>query len=185
MRCRAFGQAEVMAELMSQTTFPSWGEQIAKGATTVWESWNGDPEEELSLNMKMFCSTEVFFYRTLAGISPTSAGYRTIAIGPSVVGGVTGVEAVVETQSGTVASAWQREEGAFAMQVTIPVNSRAEVSVPKLGLGSVAIQEGGKTVWEEGVYRPGAAGIEAGEENRDAITFQVGSGSYDFRLVEE
>ena len=70
-----YGQAEVMAELMAQTTFPSWGEQIAKGATTVWESWNGDPGEELSLNMKMFCSTEVFFFRTLAGISPTSPGY--------------------------------------------------------------------------------------------------------------
>ena len=100
-----YGQAEVMAELLSQTTFPSWGEQIAKGATTVWESWNGDPEDELSLNMKMFCSTEVFFYRTLAGISPTSPGYRTIAISPSVVGGLTDVEAEVKTKSGTVAAA--------------------------------------------------------------------------------
>ena len=84
-----YGQAEVMAELVAQTTFPSWGEQIAKGATTVWESWNGDPEDELSLNMKMFCSTEVFFYRTLAGISPISPGYRTIAIRPNLVGGLT------------------------------------------------------------------------------------------------
>ena len=77
----------------------------------MWESWNGDPEEELSLNMKMFCSTEVFFYRTLAGISPTSPGYRTMAIRPNVVGGVTDVEAVVETQSGPVVSAWQCERG--------------------------------------------------------------------------
>ncbi|MDE0337854.1 MAG: family 78 glycoside hydrolase catalytic domain [Caldilineaceae bacterium] len=180
-----YGQAEVMAELVSQTTFPSWGEQIAKGATTVWESWNGDPEEELSLNMKMFCSTEVFFYRTLAGISPTSPGYRTVAIRPNVVGGLTDVDAEVKTQSGLVAAAWQREGQALAMQVTIPVNTRAKVSVPKLGLGSVAVREGGKSVWEEGVYRPGVAGIEAGEENGDVITFQVGSGCYSFRLVEE
>ena len=67
------------------------------------------------------------------------------------------MEAEVETQSGTVASAWQREEGTFALQVTVPVNTTAEVSVPKLGLGSVAIQEGGETVWEEGLYRPGVA----------------------------
>ena len=180
-----YGQAEVMAELMAQTTFPSWGEQIDKGATTVWESWNGDPEDELSLNMKMFCSTEVFFYRTLAGISPTSPGYRTVAICPNVVGGLTSVEAEVRTQSGQVAAAWQRDAGALAMQVTIPVNTTAEVSVPKLGLGAVAIREGGKTVWEERAFRPGAAGIDAGEENGDAVTFQVGSGSYDFRLVGE
>ena len=179
-----YGQAEVMAELMSQTTFPSWGEQIAKGATTVWESWDGDPEEALSLNMKMFCSTEVFFYRTLAGISPTSPGYRTIAIRPNVVGGLTDVEAEVETRSGTVAAAWQRDAGAFALQVTVPVNTRAEVSLPKLGLGAAIVSEGGETVWKEGAFRPGAIGIDACEENRDAVTFRVGSGSYDFRLVE-
>ncbi len=180
-----YGQAEVMAELMSQTAFPSWGEQIAKGATTVWESWNGDPEEELSLNMKMFCSTEVFFYRTLAGISPTSPGYRTIAISPSVVGGVTEVEAEVKTLSGAVAAAWQRDAGVFNTQVTVPVNTMAEVSVPKLGLGAVAVSEGGKAVWEKSVFRPGVAGIGAGEESGDAITFRVGSGLYNFRLVEE
>ena len=180
-----YGQAEVMAELMSQTAFPSWGEQIAKGATTVWESWNGDPEEELSLNMKMFCSTEVFFYRTLAGISPTSPGYRTIAISPSVVGGVTEVEAEVKTLSGAVAAAWQRDAGVFNTQVTVPVNTTAEVSVPKLGLGAAAVSEGGKAVWEKSVFRPGVAGIGAGEESGDAITFRVGSGLYNFRLVEE
>ncbi len=180
-----YGQAEVMAELMSQTTFPSWGEQIAKGATTVWESWNGDPEEELSLNMKMFCSTEVFFYRTLAGISPASPGYRTIAVSPSVVGGLTEVEAVVKTQAGAVAVAWQRDTGEFNMQVTVPVNTTAEVGVPKLGLDAVAVSEGGRPIWEAGMFRPGVAGIGAGEENGDAITFRVGSGSYSFRLVEE
>ena len=155
-----YGQAEVMAELMAQTTFPSWGEQIAKGATTVWETWNGDPEQELSLNMKMFCSTEVFFYRTLAGISPTSPGYRTIAISPSVVGGLTDVEAEVKTKSGTVAAAWRRDAGTFAMQVTIPVNTTAEVSVPKLGLSAVNISEGGETIWEAGAFRPGAAAYQ-------------------------
>ncbi len=180
-----YGQAEVIAELMSQTTFPSWGEQIAKGATTVWESWDGDPEEALSLNMKMFCSTEVFFYRTLAGISPTSPGYQTIEIRPNVVGGLTDVEAEVETRSGTVAAAWQHEAGAFALQVTVPVNTRAEVSVPKMDQGGVAISEGGRTVWEEGMYRPGVVGIEAGKENGDAITFEVGSGTYSFCLVED
>ena len=155
-----------MAELMSQTTFPSWGEQIAKGATTVWESWNGDPEEELSLNMKMFCSTEVFFYRTLAGISPDEPRLPNDRDSPQpVVGGVTEVEAVVETQSGLVAAAWQREKGALAHAGERCLSTRrAEVSVPRLGQGAAAISEGGKTVWEEGLYRPGVAGIEAGEE---------------------
>ena len=89
------------------------------------------------------------------------------------------------TQSGPVAAAWQHEAGAFALQVTIPVNTAAQVSIPKLGLGAVAVSVGGKTVWEEGMNRPGVLGIDAGEDNGDAITFQVGSGAYSFRLVEE
>lgn len=96
-----------------------------------------------------------------------------MAIRPSVVGGVPDVDAEVETLSGMVAAAWQREERAFAMQVTVPVNTRAEVSVPKVGQGAVAVCEGEEPVWEEGVYRPGVAGIDTGEENGDAITVQV------------
>ena len=70
VRCPAgIPYTDVMYELMSQTTAPSWGAQIARGATTVWETWDGDPERELSRNMKMFCSTEVFFFRTLAGVT--------------------------------------------------------------------------------------------------------------------
>ena len=42
--------------------------------------------------MAMFGSTEVFFYRDLAGISPTSPGYKTITIAPQVVGDLTRAE---------------------------------------------------------------------------------------------
>ncbi|MGC2030799.1 MAG: hypothetical protein WA642_12320 [Steroidobacteraceae bacterium] len=28
--------------LLLRTSFPSWGYMIAKGATSIWERWNGD-----------------------------------------------------------------------------------------------------------------------------------------------
>lgn len=177
-----YGQADVMFEIMSQTTFPSWGEQIARGATTVWESWDGDPERELSLNMKMFCSTEVFFYRTLAGIGPVSPGYKKISIRPTVVGDLTHVQAEVRTPCGPVAVAWNRENNALAMKVTVPVNTTAQISVPKIGLTDVIITEGGDTIWQKEAFNLGVAGITAGQDTGDAITFNVGSGSYQFQL---
>ena len=30
------GRADLTYEIASQTTFPSWGEQVARGATTLW-----------------------------------------------------------------------------------------------------------------------------------------------------
>ena len=180
-----FGQADVMYELMSQTTRPSWGEQSARGATTVWETWDGDPEAELSLNMKMFCSTEVFFYRTLAGISPVSPGYKTIAIKPTVVGGLTHVQAVVKTQHGPVASEWLRNGNSLGLKVTVPANTSAQIDVPKLGVAAVTISEGGTPIWRNAAFKPGVPGITAGQDGTDAITFAVGSGSYVFQLEAE
>ena len=54
------GRADMTHEIASQTPFPSWGEQVARGAPTLWETWEGNLE--YSFNMKMFGSLEKFFY---------------------------------------------------------------------------------------------------------------------------
>jgi alpha-L-rhamnosidase len=66
--------------------------------------------------------------------------------------------------------------------VTIPVNTTAQISVPKIGLGDVSLTEGGHVVWQEAAFNPGVAGIADGHDTGDAITFNVGSGSYAFQL---
>ena len=33
---------DLVYDLLLRTEFPSWGYMIAKGATTIWERWNGD-----------------------------------------------------------------------------------------------------------------------------------------------
>jgi alpha-L-rhamnosidase len=67
------GLAELMYGIATQTTPPSWGYQVRQGATTVWETWEGEPHH--CRNMKMLGSSEVFFYRDLAGIAPDAPGF--------------------------------------------------------------------------------------------------------------
>ena len=69
------------------------------------------------------------------------------------------------------------------MKVTIPVNSRAKVSVPRLGLKDAAITESGTTIWKDGAYVGRVAGITGGKQSNDYITFDVGSGRYHFKLT--
>jgi len=64
--------------------------------------------------------------------------------------------------------------------MSLPVNTQAKVSVPKMNLGDVTIKESGKTVWENGSYIEGVVGITGASENDEHITFEVGSGSYSF-----
>ena len=42
-----YGRADVMYTIATQTTFPSWGEQVLKGATTLYEPWEGETDPQL------------------------------------------------------------------------------------------------------------------------------------------
>ena len=174
-----YGRADVMYVIATQTTYPSWGYSISKGATTIWECFEGG---NCSLNMKMFGSTEVFFYKYLAGIRPTSPGYKEISIKPCVVADLEWVDASIKTVRGTVSSSWRRKNNSLILKVTIPVNCRAEVSVPKIGLENVTVKESGKIVWKDGKYVGGIEGIDGGRESTEYVTFDVGSGTYTFEL---
>ena len=182
-----YGRADIMYEIATQTTFPSWGEQVMKGATTLWEAWEGDtdPDPQLSYDMYMFGSTEKFFYKDLAGISCKAPGFKQITIKPRIVDDLSFAKASVETVMGTVAADWKKEEGSIDMRVTLPVNSKAIVSVPKLGSKNVVISETGAAVWEDGRFIPGVPGITAGKDGDEYVVFEVGSGTYHFLLTGE
>jgi len=97
-----FGRADVMYEIATKTTYPSWGYTISKGATTVWESFEVKSRKPwiTSLNMKMFGSTEKFFYKDLAGISLAAPGYKRITIKPRIVKDLAYAKASVKTVRG-------------------------------------------------------------------------------------
>ena len=91
-------------------------------------------------------------------------------------------QAEVKTQCGPVAVDWHRGENSLAIKVTVPANTTAQISVPKIGWTDVIIVEGSDTIWQKEAFNPGVAGIADGYDTGDAITFDVGSGSYEFQL---
>ena len=177
------GAAELMYRVATQTTFPSWGYMIERGATTLWESWSDLREEKLSLNMKLLGSVEKFFYRDLAGIRATAPGFREVAIAPQVVGDLEWARAQVRTVRGEIAVHWRRIENAFELDLEIPGNVTADVSLPKRGLTEVQVTEGERRIWDSGTSLATVPGIGDIAESADAITLRAGSGSYRLRLA--
>jgi len=177
-----FGRADVMYEIATKTTYPSWGYSISKGATTVWESFEVDNH---SLNMKMFGSTEKFFYRDLAGIGPAAPGFRKITIKPRILKDLTYAKASLKTVRGSVSSSWEKTDDSLTLKVTIPVNSVAKVGVPKIDLQNVNVTESDRTVWKNRRFIKEVSGITTGVETNDYVTFETGSGTYTFRLVTQ
>jgi len=181
-----FHHSDLAYDLAVQTSFPSWGYMLANGATTLWELWQDKTGPAMnSHNHHMMGSVDAWFYEALGGINvdPDQPGYRHIRIEPQVVRDLTSVSATVGTVRGEVTSSWTHEPGVIALQVDVPVNSTASVSIPEDNeMTEVTVHEGDRTVWENGHFVEGTPGFTAGKMEDRRVSFEVGSGHYDFRL---
>jgi hypothetical protein len=68
------------------------------------------------------------------------------------------------------------------LEVTIPVNTSATVSVPKRGWEQVTITEGDTVIWQNGAPTKTVSGISGGQDQDSWVTFEVGSGKYCFEV---
>jgi alpha-L-rhamnosidase len=132
--------------------------------------------------MKMFGSIDKFFYCNLGGINLGSPGYRRILIKPQPVGDLRSVTASRRTVRGTITVAWIKGDTSLDLRVSIPPGTEADVSIPKLGLTDLVVEESGTVVWRANNYVPGAPGLTGGSDAPDAVILHVGSGSYNFAM---
>ena len=149
-----YGYVDDAWKIVTQTTYPSWGFMLSKGATTVWERWEyltGDAMN--SHNHPMMASVDAWFYRYLLGIEPQTEhpGFEQFSLKPYPPTSLAWAEGSLETVKGTVRSAWKRAGRNFSWSVDIPANTKADVSVPAANASGVtvngkrvkAVQEGG------------------------------------------
>ncbi len=171
------GRPDVAYTIATQTSYPGWGYMIEKGATTVWELWNGDtadPAMNSGNHVMQIGDLNVWLFEYLAGIrpDPERPGFHHVIVRPYPVGDLTFVKAIHRSMYGEIATEWKRETDGFALNVTIPANTTATVYVP------ATAQTG---VTESGQPAAHSTGVKfVGMEGNRAI-FEVESGTYRFR----
>jgi alpha-L-rhamnosidase len=133
------GLHDLACKLLLQTDYPSWLYQVTKGATTIWEHWDGIKEdgsfwsEEMnSFNHYAYGSIGEWLYRVIAGINldETQPGYKHIHIHPKPGADLEWIEAKLQTIYGEIASSWRLEGDRMDVSVTIPPNTTATVTLP-------------------------------------------------------
>ena len=161
------GEADVAYRVATRTTYPSYGHWIKEGATTLWESWSG--EQGGSLNHIMFGDISAWYYQTLGGIrvDPEKPGFKHIIFRPYPLGDLKWVRAEHQSVYGTITSAWRKTGDSFRLEVTVPVNCTATVSVPA-GDDQNTVQ------------LPDPQGVERLGTDGNRVLFKVGSGAYVF-----
>ncbi|MFW5961593.1 MAG: family 78 glycoside hydrolase catalytic domain [bacterium] len=180
------GYDEVAYKLVTQTTYPSWGYMIKEGATTLWERWEYLADEGMnSHNHIMLGSVDTWFYKALAGINldQKSPGFKDFIIKPKVVEKIDHVSASLDTVRGMISSNWYKTKDLFKFELKIPVNTAAEVYIPKLNFDKLLITETGNKIWNNSKFTA-AEGIISAREESDYVVLKLTSGKYSFRTEE-
>lgn len=162
-----YGNVDLAYKIATNRTYPSWGYMIEKGATTIWELWNGDtadPAMNSANHVMLLGDLLIWYYEDLAGIKnhPESVAYQKLLMAPKFPGGLSHVKASYQSPYGEIKSEWTKDDGKFQWNITIPGNSSAVVKLPK----SLNIQT------------PAGEGIRKVSENSDEIEILLGSGNF-------
>ena len=168
-RCLAAAHRhDVLFDMMTVTSSPSYGYQVVNGATSLWEYWDGVTGHG-SLNHFMLGYGDTWI-AGLSGIqqADTSIAWRSIALIPVVVGNLTGVRASYRTPNGVVSAAWSKTAGLLTYDVLVPVGSTAQVVL------------NGTSVTEGGAPPAGRPGVLSVTQNGSMTTVVVGCGLYHF-----
>ncbi|EGF89643.1 alfa-L-rhamnosidase [Asticcacaulis biprosthecium C19] len=162
------GYSDIVYNLLLRTEFPSWGYMVAKGATTIWERWNGDVGDVSmnSFNHYALGAVTGFVFRRIAGIDPVEPGFRRFRFAPVLDGRVKTGGGDYDSVLGRISTEWDQGEGGFSLKLTVPANAVAEVVLP-----GNSVTEGGKSLPRE---------VKVLSRKDGKIALEVGSGEYMF-----
>jgi alpha-L-rhamnosidase len=129
------GHLDLAYELLFQDTPPSWLAMIDRGATTIWEHWEGiddDGVAHASLNHYSKGAVISFLHRYVAGIQLLDDGpaYRHFRVAPRPGGGLTWARAALESPYGRIEASWSTGATGTTLTVLVPPNTEAEVALP-------------------------------------------------------
>ena len=129
------GRTALAYELLFVDSMPSWLYMIDRGATTVWERWDGiraDGSPFESLNHYSKGAVVSFLHRYTAGIRllDEHPGYRHFRIAPRPGGGITWASARHDCPFGEIESSWRLTGASFELSVRVPPGTTAEVVLP-------------------------------------------------------
>ena len=168
------GRADISFLLASNDTYPSWGYMAKRGATTIWELWNGDtanPEMNSGNHVMLLGDLIPYCYQNLAGIKSDEeqVAFKKIIMKPDFdIQELSFINSSYKTPYGKVKSNWKKTFENLKWEISVPANSSAVVYLPS---NSYDITESGKKI----NFKNGIRKIE------DNI-YELGSGTYSFAM---
>ncbi|MDT4937946.1 MAG: alpha-L-rhamnosidase [Pseudonocardiales bacterium] len=168
-----YGHDDIAYRLVTDPTLGYSKMLSAAEGGTIWESWTGLDAQQahvLSRNHPALSSVEEWLYTAVGGIrllpQDLSGNWRAdapIQIAPTPVGGLTSASASTQVRGGMVSTSWSAQPNGFSLDLTVPDNRTATVSLPGMSY-SVTVN--------------GAAVASTYTGGRTTLVAPLGSGTY-------
>lgn len=142
-----YGYSELAYSLLLREQYPSWLYPVTKGATTIWEHWDGIMEngefwssDMNSYNHYAYGAVADWVYCVAAGIRAMEEypGYEAVAISPVPDSRLGWLKASLETRHGRISSEWKKDGTMWRYDIETPVDAWITIagSTQKVAKGS-------------------------------------------------
>jgi alpha-L-rhamnosidase len=185
------GENELAVRLFQSRRFPSWGYEVANGATSVWERWdsftreygfngaNGKQNAGMnSFNHYSFGAVMEWAFRDLAGIDTQGPGFRRLVLRPAPpmhtypeAKPIDWIKASYLHPRGRIESHWRKTGPKLEWNVTIPANTSATAYLPAKNAASAS---------ESGRDLARAQGVKLLRMEDGRAVLKIDSGTYLF-----
>lgn len=173
------GAHDVAGQLLMKSDYPSWLYPITRGATTMWEHWDGiKPDGSFwsrdmnSYNHYAYGAIGEWMMRALAGIDMVRPAYGELLLHPRPIEELSFVSAWQKTPYGKVRCEWRIEDSLHTVSCAIPAGTTALLVLEQAELYQVTESE--RMLSE-------TAGVVRAWQSDDDVMIELGSGKYTFK----
>ena len=120
------GAIDLAWRLIMRNEYPGFSNFLENGATTLWETFNGDS----SRNHVMFGDFAAWAYAFIVGVRPIEPGFRRFLVQPVIPSALTWARARVNTPQGDISAGWKKDDCGYSYELDVPTNTEAIVRLP-------------------------------------------------------
>ncbi|ETS79033.1 hypothetical protein PFICI_08886 [Pestalotiopsis fici W106-1] len=177
---QSLGLNDVVYNMMTVSTAPSYAYQVLQGATSLTERWDG-PTASCSgcnsLNHFMLGYADQWLLE-LSGLSQAdnSSAWESIQYSPIFVTNLTSASSSYRSVRGVASASWALAENTLTYDIVVPVGASGLVTLNLTALGLDTIQESGTVLNETS----SGNGINGYSFTNGTASVKVGSGQYAF-----
>ena len=128
------GEVDLAYNMIVRPDYPSYGNWVKRGATTLWEGFYPENGRVLSLNHHLWGDVSAWFYTYLAGmrINPTGKDLTNVDIIPLFPEKLNSLSAYHDTPVRRISVSWERT-GENMISLTVEANKKlhGKIVLPK------------------------------------------------------